>query len=140
MRPVAIACPKCSTRLESQFEPVGQVAGQPGNEFAVLSGEDLHLLRIFVHCEGSIREMEAALGVSYPTVKARVAALRQKLDGARGGPPISSPPPVPPVPVDEVGPGPMSVEQRVAGILDDMKSGRLSPVQAAEQIRAARGL
>jgi len=50
-----------------------------GNEFAELDAEDLHLLRIFVVCEGRIRDMESALGVSYPTVKSRLAALRGRL-------------------------------------------------------------
>lgn len=49
------------------------------NEFADLEPDQLHLLRIFVLCEGHIRDMEAALGVSYPTVKARLQALRTRL-------------------------------------------------------------
>lgn len=49
------------------------------NEFSGLDDDSLHLLRIFVACEGRIRDMEAALGVSYPTVKARLAELRGAL-------------------------------------------------------------
>ncbi|MCZ6641047.1 MAG: DUF2089 family protein [Gammaproteobacteria bacterium] len=49
------------------------------NEFASLSPEQLHLLRIFVKCEGRIRDMEAALGISYPTVKTRIKELKDAL-------------------------------------------------------------
>lgn len=74
MEPVALGCEECGLRLEGRFE---------GNEFARLGEEDLHFLRIFVHCEGRIRDMESALGVSYPTIKARLAGLKAAL-GAKG--------------------------------------------------------
>ena len=37
---------------------------------------------MFIHCEGRIRDMEAALGISYPTVKARIAELKARLASA----------------------------------------------------------
>ena len=64
MRSAVLACDACDLRVEARFF---------GNEFAALSDEDLHFLRIFIHTEGRIRDMESALGVSYPTVKARLA-------------------------------------------------------------------
>ncbi|MBN8542279.1 MAG: DUF2089 family protein [Deltaproteobacteria bacterium] len=81
-----LECKPCDLRLEGHFsrEPT------TGNEFSKLPEEDLHLLRIFVHCEGSIREMESALGVSYPTIKSRLAKLRETLkpipSGTKGTP------------------------------------------------------
>ncbi len=72
---VGLRCDPCDLRLEGRFEKAIPAA----NEFASLPDEDLHLLRIFVHCEGSIREMESALGVSYPTIKSRLSKLREKL-------------------------------------------------------------
>lgn len=80
MSPCVLECSACDLRLEGQFRQ---------NEFALLEDEYLHLLRIFVTCEGRIREMEAALGVSYPTVKARVAELKARL-GLDGEMPKSS--------------------------------------------------
>jgi len=71
MVPRVLACPECGVRIEAEFSQ---------NEFAGLEDEWLHFLRIFVHCEGRIRDMEAALGISYPTVKARMAELKQRLD------------------------------------------------------------
>jgi hypothetical protein len=70
--PRVLECNTCGTRVETRSS----------NEFAHLDDETLHMLRIFVRCEGRIRDMEAALGVSYPTVKARVAKLREQLNPA----------------------------------------------------------
>ena len=84
------ACPACQGRLYPKLLRCAdcglEVATRyAGNEFAQLTDEQLHLLRIFVLCEGRIRDMESALGVSYPTVKARLASLRGELglDGTR---------------------------------------------------------
>lgn len=71
----ALECEPCEIRIEGRFHQASTVA----NEFSSLSGDDLHLLRIFVHCEGSIRDMESALGISYPTIKSRLAKLRERL-------------------------------------------------------------
>jgi hypothetical protein len=70
LTPRVYACEPCGVRLEGSFE---------ANEFAALPADLLHVLRIFVHCEGSLKEMEKALGVSYPTVKAQLARLRGTL-------------------------------------------------------------
>jgi hypothetical protein len=71
LHPAVLACAPCGIRIEANFR---------SNEFAALADEDLHFLRIFIHTEGRIRDMESALGLSYPTVKARLADLKAKLD------------------------------------------------------------
>jgi len=68
--PKLLRCADCGIEVTTRYAT---------NEFSDLEAEDLHLLRIFVLCEGRIRDMESALGVSYPTVKARLAALRTRL-------------------------------------------------------------
>jgi hypothetical protein len=67
-----LACPACDIKVEGPFQL---------NEFATLAQDDLHFLRIFVRCEGRIRDMEAALGLSYPTIRGRLSALKHKLAG-----------------------------------------------------------
>ena len=71
MTPVVLKCGECELKVEGAFSL---------NEFASLSTEDLHFLRIFVICEGGIKEMESALGVSYPTIKAKLAKLKAALE------------------------------------------------------------
>lgn len=124
MRTAVRVCGPCGVRVEGDF-------GGGGNEFSRLSTEELHLLRIFVHTEGSIREMESALGISYPTVKARVAALREKL-GVAGAVVASAAGGGEPVAVQDVAGDP------VAGVLAEMKCGRLSAADAAKLIRELR--
>ncbi len=70
LRPRVLCCPACDLRVEGNFV---------SNEFASLSQEQLHFLRIFIVCEGRIRDMEAALGVSYPTIKNGIASLKKAL-------------------------------------------------------------
>ncbi len=70
MHPKVLGC-VCGVRVEAPISV---------NEFALLSPEQLHLLRIFVKCEGRIRDMEAALGISYPTVKTRIKELKDALE------------------------------------------------------------
>ncbi len=68
--PRLLVCDACGLKVEGEFIL---------NEFDSLTPDELHFLRVFVQCEGRIRDMEAALGVSYPTVKARLSAVKAKL-------------------------------------------------------------
>lgn len=70
LTPSRLHCAPCDLSLDGRFTL---------NEFGRLTTDDLHFLRIFIHCEGSIREMESALGLSYPTIKSRLANLKKTL-------------------------------------------------------------
>lgn len=70
LKPKVLECTSCDIRVEGPFQL---------NEFATLSPEDLHFLRIFVRCEGRVRDMEPALGLSYPTIRSRLSDLKTKL-------------------------------------------------------------
>lgn len=63
-------CRSCGTSIEGEFS-VGR--------FARLSREQLALLESFLRSRGNLRELERELGVSYPTVRARVDALVRAL-------------------------------------------------------------
>ncbi|QDK38557.1 DUF2089 domain-containing protein [Bdellovibrio sp. NC01] len=83
LSPTVLSCGHCDIRVEGPFQL---------NEFATLSPEDLHFLRIFIRCEGRVRDMEPALGLSYPTIRNRLTQLKNKLVGeyeerAKGEPP-----------------------------------------------------
>jgi hypothetical protein len=96
------------------------------NEFARLSADDLQFLRLFVHLEGRIRDMESALGVSYPTIKARIAALKRTLFDV--APPASDEGQTSPAdaPADDDG---------VQRILEQLEQGTISPALAKELLR-----
>jgi hypothetical protein len=63
-------CASCGTSLEGDFS-VGR--------FGRLNREQLTLLESFLRSRGNLREMERELGISYPTVRARVEALVRAL-------------------------------------------------------------
>lgn len=68
-------CRTCGTTLEGEFG-VGR--------FGKLTREQLALLESFLRSRGNLKEMERALGISYPTVRARVESLVQALGLADG--------------------------------------------------------
>lgn len=65
-----LRCSECKTTIRGSFDlPV----------FSSLSSEEEKFLRIFLAARGSIKEVEKQLNISYPTVKARLDALLNKL-------------------------------------------------------------
>lgn len=71
-----LRCTSCSTEIRGRF-------GQ--SEFAALDGENLRFLRAFIAARGSIKEVEMALGISYPTVRARLEKLIEALGLSASG-------------------------------------------------------
>jgi hypothetical protein len=63
-------CASCGTTLEGEFS-VGR--------FGRLSREQMTLLESFLRSRGNLRDIERELGISYPTVRARVEALVRAL-------------------------------------------------------------
>lgn len=56
-------CRHCDTAIEGHFT-LGHLAA--------LTPEQLHFVETFVRCEGTIKRVEKELGISYPTVRARL--------------------------------------------------------------------
>jgi hypothetical protein len=56
---------------------------------ARLTMEDQIFVTAFLRCHGSIKEMEQLFGISYPTVKNRLAAISGKLEFVEIDPPAS---------------------------------------------------
>src|SRR5690349_17973798 len=109
LSPAVLVCRACDLKVEGAFVL---------NEFATLGPEDLHLLRIFILSEGRIRDMEAPLGLSYPTIRSRLKALRQKVAGA------------------QVAPEPSRTRaEAVSEILASLQTGQLSFDEAMARIR-----
>lgn len=105
--PMVIAelkCTGCDTVVRGEFfiTPLGN-----------LSEQQLEFVKTFVLSRGNIREVESRLGISYPTVRA-------KLDEAIAA--IS---------------GPETAAPSRAEILDQLEAGTISAAQAAELLRRA---
>jgi hypothetical protein len=58
-------------------------------KLAQLNGEDQIFIMGFLRCEGSIKDMERLFGVSYPTIKGRLAKINEALGFVEKNPPQS---------------------------------------------------
>jgi hypothetical protein len=62
----SLQCPECGTEVQGDF---------PLSRFAQLGGEQLTFLETFLRCRGSLKEVGAQLGISYPTARNRLDAM-----------------------------------------------------------------
>jgi hypothetical protein len=65
-----LECGGCSTAIEGDFDN-----GRLGR----LSREQIAFVELFVECRGKIKDVEERLGLSYPTVVARLEAVVESL-------------------------------------------------------------
>ncbi|TVR85044.1 MAG: DUF2089 domain-containing protein [Trueperaceae bacterium] len=82
--PMPTACPVTGEPLEvTRLQAPGSGVAIEGrfrpNEFALLSPEHVEFLRLFVKVRGNLKEVERAMGVSYPTVRLRFEHLLRAL-------------------------------------------------------------
>lgn len=70
LRVVELACPGCDTQIRGKF-------GLP--LLAQLPSDLQEFIVTFVTCRGNIREVEKALGISYPTVRNRLESAIEAL-------------------------------------------------------------
>lgn len=101
-------CAGCDVTIEGRF------ATSP---FARLTAQQQEFVQTFLATRGNIKLMEARLGVSYPTVRSRLDAVRKAL----GLPDLAA--------GEEGDSGP---ERDVRGVLDRLESGEVSADEAID--------
>lgn len=106
-------CRGCDTTIKGQFQ-LGRLSQ--------LSNEQLQFVEVFLQCEGKIKAMEAKLGISYPTVRAR---LRDVVTAMGFEPEAES--------VEE--PEPLINDTVRRRILDDLAAGRITSDEALAVLR-----
>jgi hypothetical protein len=67
-----LQCPSCHSRIEGNFDP-------PHSKIFSLSRRDVDFIELFVRVRGNIKEMEKALGVSYPTVRSMLDGIIERM-------------------------------------------------------------
>jgi len=100
-------CRNCDTSIEGHFD-----LGRLGQ----LSPDQLSFVESFIRCEGKLNRLERELGVSYPTLRARLTEVIRAM-GYSVGPELE----------------PISDEDRHR-ILDDLANGRISPEEAMSML------
>lgn len=105
-------CRSCDTTIEGRFHT---------GRLSQLTAEQLQFVETFLQCEGKIKAVEARLGISYPTVRARLRDVITAL-GFEVQETIEEP---------EL---PVSEEERKQ-VLDDLAAGRITSDEAIAVLR-----
>jgi hypothetical protein len=102
-----VGCPDCDVTVRGRFARC---------EFCALPDEQLNFLRLFVARRGNLRELERELGISYPTVRARLDDLLKAL-GYAAGPTL------------------LDRQERRRQVMEDLREGRIGPEEAVRLLR-----
>jgi hypothetical protein len=108
LRIVRLECPACGSALHGNFT-LGRLAR--------LTREQLQFVEVFIRCRGKIKDVEEELGISYPTVVARLNEVVQAMGF-------------------EVRQEDTDLASRRQQILDELASGKLSAADAASRLRS----
>src|SRR6185437_10715814 len=87
-----LSCDRCGSALEGALALTGQPAarrngalpaGRESDErfgrLAHLNDQQLEFVEVFLRCRGTIKDVEDMLGISYPTVKSRLANVLEAM-------------------------------------------------------------
>jgi hypothetical protein len=100
-------CRNCDTSIEGHFD-----LGRLGR----LNSEQLDFVETFVRCEGKLNRLEKELGLSYPTLRARLTEVIRTM-----GYPVGPEPEI------------LSDEERHR-VLDELASGKIGPEEAMKML------
>ncbi len=67
---VRLKCENCDTVIENNFRL---------SRFDYLNDEDLAFVETFLRCRGSIKDVQGALGISYPTVRSKLDTVLKRM-------------------------------------------------------------
>jgi hypothetical protein len=109
-----LSCGSCGSALEGTFAAGAERFGR----LARLDAAQLQFVEVFLRCRGVIKNVEDMLGISYPTVKARLASVLDTLGFESD---------------DE---RPAADREMRREILADLSSGRISVEEAHRRLRA----
>ena len=121
MRPLILKCPSCEANLNITRLRCPDCAINIEGEFELprllkLTRAQIDFIEVFVKNRGIIREVERELGVSYPTVRARLDEVIQALGYSSK-----------PLPGDGIA---SEGAERRRIVLADLKAGKLTPEEA----------
>jgi len=116
MEVTRLHCNHCQSELTGHFQVC---------RFCLLPEKEMHFLETFLRCRGSIKDVERAMGISYPTVRNLLDTTLRALgldDGAQ-----------------EAEQAPQAADaQARRDILDQLEKGEIDASQAAEKLKDLR--
>jgi hypothetical protein len=111
-----MTCPRCQTVVRSQYDLC---------PFCNLTAEQTVFVKLFVQNRGNLRDMEKALGVSYPTVRGKLEEVAARLGGS----------PLPSGGVSSASPAPAEAENERRQVLRLIAEGKLTPQEGLAWLR-----
>ena len=113
-------CPECGIHIEGCFA---------GCTFCKLSDEDRLFALVFLQTEGNMKDVERLMGISYPTVKSKLARLNAALSGESrdAAEPFQQT-------IEREPTSRLNAEERLR-ILDRLKSGEITAQEATSLLR-----
>lgn len=132
MRPLILKCPSCNGDLAATRLTCPSCAIAIEGEFGFpallkLNRAQLDFVEVFLKNRGVIREVERELGVSYPTVRARLDEVIEAL----GFNPEGAPAPLPP---DDEDRADESVLRGRRALLEQLRAGKITPEEALRSL------
>ena len=117
-----VGCPSCGTELSGHFAQC---------RYCSLDAGDVEVLEVFLRSRGNVRDVQAHLGVSYPTARQRLADLLAKMGlGEESAASVEN------VVTDE----PSAQDEAVtAAVLEDLAAGRIDVDEAAALLGGSAG-
>lgn len=109
LRITRLSCPNCHTELSGSFPPC---------KYCALDEKQRTFMETFLKCRGNIREVEKALGISYPTVKGLLDELLGVL-----------------FPEEKTG----REATNIGNVLDRLENKEISAAQAAQLLKELKG-
>jgi len=110
-----LQCNQCGTQVRSQYSPC---------PFCALTADQIVFVKLFVEKRGNLKDMEKALGVSYPTVRGKLEEIAERLGAA----PVA--PELPPA-------APASADEARREVLRLISEGKLSVKEGLARLREA---
>lgn len=104
-----VGCTRCETQVRARYRPC---------DFCRLNDEQHTFLRLFVTSRGNLSEVEKRLGVSYPTVRAKLDEIIGRLG-----------------PSDAPGPPPEPSGAARREILQAVARGEIDPAEGVRRLR-----
>lgn len=105
---VRLKCESCDTVIENSFRL---------SRFDYLSDEDLRFVETFLRCRGSIKDVQGALGISYPTVRSKLDTALKRMG------------------LYEAGEAEQARAARKEEVLKALEAGEITADQAIEQLK-----
>ncbi len=116
-----LGCPGCGTEVSGHFDTC---------RYCRLDAQDQQILEVFLRSRGNLRDVQAHLGVSYPTARARLGEMLDKLG-------LAAPPDAAPAARPLVGPGPAPLPAAPQPPAASQVAGPLPPTPATTVTRAS---